>query len=118
MVLGRRSWRAMDEGDANVGDRGHVVALQDDIEAHHEVTPMLTGDDVDADWRRAESSGEEAVGGGEPTADQDVVDELARALGAPRWRERGRVADARARWANGDVYGEDPRCAWVPPAAA
>lgn len=50
-------------------------------EEHHEVTPVLTGGDVDADWARAESSGEEAVGGSEPTPDQDVVDELARALG-------------------------------------
>ena len=42
---------------------------------------VLTGGDVDADWQRAESSGEEAVGGSVATPDQDVVDEIGRALG-------------------------------------
>jgi hypothetical protein len=36
---------------------------------------------VDADWPRAESAGEEAVGGTVATPDQDVVDEIGRALG-------------------------------------
>ncbi len=58
-----------------------MAAVVHELEAHHEVTPALTGGDLDADWARAESSGEEAVGGSEPTPDQDVVDELARALG-------------------------------------
>jgi hypothetical protein len=39
---------------------------------------------VDADWQRASSSGEEAVGGTVATPDQDVVDELGDALGVPR----------------------------------
>ena len=47
-------------------------------------SPRLTGGDVDADWRRAASSGEEAVGGSVVTPDQDVVDELGEALGVPR----------------------------------
>jgi hypothetical protein len=47
-------------------------------------TPELTGGDVDADWMRADSVGEEAVGGTVPTPDQDVVDELGEALGVPR----------------------------------
>lgn len=42
---------------------------------------VLTGGDVDADWMRAGSTGEEAVGGSVATPDQDVVDELGRALG-------------------------------------
>ena len=42
---------------------------------------ILTGGDVDADALRAESSGEEAVGGSVSTPDQDVVDEIGRALG-------------------------------------
>lgn len=41
----------------------------------------LTGGDVDADWQRAEASGEEAVGGSVATPDQDSVDEIGRALG-------------------------------------
>ncbi len=43
--------------------------------------PLLTGGDVDADWSRADSVGEEAVGGSVATPDQDVVDEIGRALG-------------------------------------
>jgi len=41
----------------------------------------LSGGDVDVDWQRAASSGEEAVGGSMATPDQDVVDEIGRALG-------------------------------------
>ena len=47
-------------------------------------TPELTGGDIDADWLRAASSGEEAVGGSVVTPDQDVVDQLGDALGVPR----------------------------------
>jgi hypothetical protein len=46
--------------------------------------PVLTGGDVDADWQRAASSGEEAVGGSVATPDQDVVDEIGEALGVPQ----------------------------------
>jgi hypothetical protein len=42
---------------------------------------VLSGGDVDADWQRAASSGEEAVGGSVATPDQDVVDEIGRAFG-------------------------------------
>lgn len=48
---------------------------------HLETGPTLAGGDVDADWARAQSSGEETVGGSVTTPDQDVVDELGRALG-------------------------------------
>jgi hypothetical protein len=47
-------------------------------------SPRLTGGDVDADWQRAASTGEEAVGGSVATPDQDVVDQLGEALGVPR----------------------------------
>jgi hypothetical protein len=42
---------------------------------------ILTGGDLDADLQRAGDSGDEAVGGSVATPDQDVVDELGRALG-------------------------------------
>lgn len=48
------------------------------------VSPVDSGGDVDADWQRAQSSGEEAVGGSVATPDQDVVDELARPFGVER----------------------------------
>jgi membrane protein involved in colicin uptake len=43
--------------------------------------PALTAGDVDADWESAESVGDEAPGGDNPTPDQDVVDDIGRALG-------------------------------------
>ena len=41
----------------------------------------ITAGDVDADWQSAETVGDEAPGGDNPTPDQDVVDEIGRALG-------------------------------------
>ena len=47
-------------------------------------SPTLTGGDVDADWKRAVSVGEEAVGGSVATPDQDRVDDIGDAFGVPR----------------------------------
>jgi len=41
---------------------------------------VLAGGDIDAAWDRA-SVGEETVGGTTPTPDQDIVDEIGRAVG-------------------------------------
>jgi len=52
--------------------------------ATHERThtrPAMTGGDVDADWEDAYAVGDEAPGGDNPTPDQDVVDDIGRALG-------------------------------------
>ena len=43
--------------------------------------PGITGGDVDADWESAYSVGDEAPGGDNPTPDQDLVDEIGRAVG-------------------------------------
>jgi hypothetical protein len=51
------------------------------IQEHTSTSPALTAGDVDADWAAAESVGDEAPGGDNPTPDQDVVDEIGRALG-------------------------------------
>jgi len=48
---------------------------------HTGVGPALSGGDVDADWQDAESTGEETVGGTVATPDQNVVDDIGRALG-------------------------------------
>jgi hypothetical protein len=48
---------------------------------HGEHNRILTGGDIDADVVRADASGEEAVGGSTAMPDQDVVDEICRALG-------------------------------------
>ena len=52
--------------------------------AYTSTSPELSGGDPDADWQRADSSGEEAVGGTVATPDQSVVDDLGDALGVHR----------------------------------
>ena len=66
---------------AELEDRGKSVQMLRGILRRRETGPALTGGDLDADWMRAHLSGEEAVGGSVATPDQDVVDEIARALG-------------------------------------
>ena len=66
---------------------------------------MLTGGDLDADWQRAASSGEEAVGGSAVTPGQDVVDELGRALGIER------ESDEEV-WTSADILGARDRAYW------
>jgi hypothetical protein len=51
------------------------------LKEHTEGGTALTGGDLDADWNEAYSSGEETPGGDMPTPDQDVVEEIGRALG-------------------------------------
>ena len=55
--------------------------LRDKYAEHTETSPALTGGDVDADWESASSVGDEAPGGDNPTPDQDLVDDIGRALG-------------------------------------
>ena len=55
--------------------------LRDRYAEHTETSPALTGGDVDADWESASSVGDEAPGGDNPTPDQDLVDDIGRALG-------------------------------------
>ena len=105
MRNGRRWRRWLGDVDVYGRDRGHVVGLLDELEILHEVSPALSGGDVDADWARAESSGEEAVGGSEPTPDQDVVDELARALGVEQ------ASDAEL-YTTGEILRERDRLRW------
>lgn len=60
------------------------MGLADEPAGRSEGSPVLTGGDVDADWKRAASVGEEAVGGSVATPDQDRVDDIGRALGVER----------------------------------
>jgi len=62
---------------ARSGRRG----LRDRFDQHTETSPALTGGDVDADWESAYSVGDEAPGGDSPTPDQDIVDDIGRAVG-------------------------------------
>lgn len=51
------------------------------LREHTETGPALAGGDIDANWGSAYSTGDEAPGGDNPTPDQNVVDEIGRALG-------------------------------------
>lgn len=86
-------------------DRGEVVQILHEMISHSETGPVLTGGDLDADWMRAYSSGEEAVGGSVATPGQDVVDEIGRALGVEQ------EADAPVR-TSGEILRERDRFRW------
>lgn len=55
--------------------------LRERYAEHTETSPALTAGDVDADWESAYSVGDEAPGGDNPTPDQDIVDDIGRAVG-------------------------------------
>ena len=55
--------------------------LREKLAKNTSASPALTSGDVDADWESADAVGDEAPGGDNPTPDQDVVDDIGRALG-------------------------------------
>jgi hypothetical protein len=55
--------------------------LAEKLREHTSTGPAMTGGDVDADWESAESIGDEAPGGDNPTPDQDVVEDIGKSLG-------------------------------------
>ena len=55
--------------------------MQDKLAKSTSGGAAITAGDVDADWESAEAVGDEAPGGDNPTPDQDVVDDIGRALG-------------------------------------
>jgi hypothetical protein len=65
---------------ASAAESGHQMYHQR-AKDHTEDGDILTGGDVDSDWNDAYSSGEETPGGDMSTPDQDVVEEIGRALG-------------------------------------
>ncbi len=67
--------------DPATEDREDIGTAEETSTRQPGIGPRLSGGDVDADWRRADAVGEEAVGGSVATPDQDVVDEIGRALG-------------------------------------
>jgi hypothetical protein len=70
--------------DANRGPsaaKSGRAEMKDRISKNTGSGPALTSGDVDADWESAEAVGDEAPGGDNPTPDQDVVDDIGRALG-------------------------------------
>ena len=55
--------------------------MREQLEQHTESSPRLTAGDVDAKWQDAYAVGDEAPGGDNPTPDQDIVDDIGKALG-------------------------------------
>lgn len=55
--------------------------MKDKLSKSNSGGAAITAGDVDADWQSAESVGDEAPGGDNPTPDQDRVDDIGRALG-------------------------------------
>lgn len=51
------------------------------LREHTEASPEDAAGDIDAEWESAVDSGEEAVGGDNPTPDQDIVEEIGHAVG-------------------------------------
>jgi hypothetical protein len=100
------------ERTASAAQTGHAELLER-LHSHHETSPRLTGGDVDANWEGAYSSGDEAPGGDNPTPDQDVVDEIGRALGveyadAEELKSSDKIADRdRHRWEYDPASAED-----------
>jgi Family of unknown function (DUF6335) len=81
----RRAGRRRDAPETvETPDAETPEALLPNITRRGSVGATASGGDVDANWQRAESAGEEAAGGSVATPDQDVVDEFARALGVER----------------------------------
>jgi membrane protein involved in colicin uptake len=61
--------------------RSGRAEMADNRRKHGAITPGITGGDVDVDYENAYFSGDEAPGGDNPTPDQDVVDDIGKALG-------------------------------------
>lgn len=62
-------------------DRAGRYSRRSDDHIYHDADATLTGGDVDANYEQARAVGEEAVGGTVSTPDQDIVEEIAVALG-------------------------------------
>jgi hypothetical protein len=108
--------------DANRGPsaaKSGRADMQDRLLKNTSASPALTSGDVDADWESADAVGDEAPGGDNPTPDQDVVDDIGRALGVEYEDDEelqggAEISDRdRHRWeldpASKDEDGEDER---------
>jgi len=100
-----------DASAAKTGSR----ELRDALAEHTEASPAITGSDVDADWQSASFTGDEAPGGDNPTPDQNVTEEIGRAIGLEyQDSEELRAADKlaerdRHRWELDPASSEDYR---------
>lgn len=109
----------------NYEESGPVDAVPEEVQADAEwyeqakqdtrqpPEAVLTGGDIDADWRQASFGGDEAVGGSNPTPDQDNVDGIGKAVGVtyedaePLWLEEKIAQRDEERWELNPVSSED-----------
>lgn len=61
--------------------RSGRAEMADSVEKHRGMPQDIGGGDVDVDVEDAYFTGDEAPGGDNPTPDQDVVDDIGKALG-------------------------------------
>ena len=89
--------------------------MAEDRADHANMTPSITGGDVDANVEDAYFTGDEAPGGDNSTPDQDIVDDIGRALGVEyqdneELRASDKVADRdKHRWELDPASSEDYR---------
>jgi uncharacterized protein DUF6335 len=87
--------------------------LEQDRQVHGSMTRGITGGDVDVNLEQAYFSGDEAPGGDNPTPDQDVVEDIGRAIGLEyqdneELRSGDKVADRdKHRWELDPASAED-----------
>jgi hypothetical protein len=72
---------SLDVGRGASAAKSGRAEMKDRLSKNTGAGPVITAGDVDADWESAETVGDEAPGGDNPTPDQDVVDDIGRALG-------------------------------------
>ena len=61
--------------------RSGRARMAEEFREHTDTNPTVAGGDIDADWQSASAVGDEAPGGDNPTPDQDIVDDIGRAVG-------------------------------------
>lgn len=89
--------------------------LAEERAEHASLTPAIAGGDVDVNLENAYFSGDETPGGDNPTPDQDIVDDIGRALGVEyqdneELRGSDKVADRdKHRWELDPASSEDYR---------
>ena len=89
--------------------------MQESIANHASMTPAIRAGDVDVNVTDAYFSGDEAPGGDNSTPDQDVVDEIGKALGveyqdSEELRASDKVAERdKHRWELDPASAEDYR---------
>ena len=87
--------------------------LEQDRQLHGAMTRGITGGDVDVNLEQAYFSGDETPGGDNPTPDQDIVDDIGRAIGVEyqdneELRSSDKVADRdKHRWELDPASAED-----------